>query len=124
MNKWTHGRVTLLGDACHPTLPFLAQGAVMAIEEAMVLARCLESHAQHPINGLELYEALRMERTGKIVNGSAANGARFHNPMLADAQYAAQYVGTEWSRDSVRERYEWLFEYDAASVEVSGHAPV
>ena len=42
MDAWSKGRCTLLGDACHPMVPFLAQGAVMAIEDGFVLARCLE----------------------------------------------------------------------------------
>ena len=49
---WSVGRVSLLGDACHPTLPFLAQGANMAIEDGMVLARCLDAYA-------DIAEALR-----------------------------------------------------------------
>ncbi|WGS54683.1 FAD-dependent monooxygenase [Paraburkholderia sp. D15] len=120
MKKWTRGRVTLLGDACHPTLPFLAQGAVMAIEDGLVLARCIDAHAVDPAAGLERYETLRMDRTEKMVNGSTANGARFHNPLLANADYASEYVNTEWAEERVRERYEWLFEYDATRVDVGG----
>jgi salicylate hydroxylase len=47
MPQWSKGRVTLLGDACHPTLPMLAQGAVMALEDALVLARSLKQHRDH-----------------------------------------------------------------------------
>lgn len=118
MNNWTKGRATLLGDACHSTLPFLAQGAVMALEDGVVLARCLEAHKDDPAAGLLRYQALRMERTSRIVLGSAANAARFHNPLLADAAEAGRYVDREWSEDSVRQRYEWLFSYDATSVDV------
>ena len=63
---WSVGRVRLLGDACHPTLPFLAQGANMAIEDGMVLARCLERSADIP-EALRHYEAARLDRTSRIV---------------------------------------------------------
>ncbi|MEW9877938.1 FAD-dependent oxidoreductase [Pseudomonas putida] len=119
MENWTLGRATLLGDACHPTLPFLAQGAVMALEDGVVLARCLAAHRYDPATGLLRYQALRLERTSRIVRGSAANGERFHNSLLADAAEASRYVSTEWNEDSVRQRYEWLFSYDATAVEVT-----
>jgi salicylate hydroxylase len=119
MTTWTIGRATLLGDACHPTLPFLAQGAVMALEDGIVLARCLAANAGHPQTALARYEALRLERTSRIVLGSAANASRFHNPLLADPVEASRYVDSEWSEQRVRERYEWLFSYDATAVDVS-----
>lgn len=119
MPTWTNGRTTLLGDACHPTLPFLAQGAVMALEDGIVLARCIAANADHPHAAMARYEALRMERTSRIVLGSAAAGASFHNPLLADPVEAGRYVDSEWSEQRVRERYEWLFSYDATSVDVS-----
>ena len=120
MESWTIGRATLLGDACHSTLPFLAQGAVMALEDGIVLARCLAAHTDDPVAGLQRYQALRLERTSRIVLGSAANAARFHNPLLADATEASRYVDREWNEERVRERYEWLFSYDATAVDVGG----
>jgi len=119
MTTWTIGRATLLGDACHPTLPFLAQGAVMALEDAIVLARCISANADRLEAALARYEALRIERTSRIVLGSAANAARFHNPLLADPVEAGRYVDAEWDEQRVRERYEWLFSYDATAVDVS-----
>ncbi len=117
MARWSVGRVTLLGDACHATLPFLAQGAVMALEDAMVLARCLEAHDDVE-TALTRYQDARLERTSKIVLGSAANTRRFHNKDLADPAKAEQYVDEEWLPERVRERYDWLFVYDATSVAV------
>jgi salicylate hydroxylase len=116
LERWTVGRVTLLGDAAHSMLPFLAQGAVMAIEDGYVLARCL---AQHDVKmSLQHYEAARRERTRRTVEGSAANIHRFHNRLLADPDEARRFVDREWASQRIADRYEWLFTYDATKVQV------
>ena len=117
LKRWSVGRVSLLGDACHPTLPFLAQGAVMAIEDGMVLARCLEAYDDVEI-ALKRYQDARLERTAKIVIGSAEITSRLHNQNLADPTRAEQYVDKEWLPKRVRERYDWLFVYNAITVAV------
>jgi salicylate hydroxylase len=118
MPLWSKGNMTLLGDACHPTLPFLAQGAGMAIEDGYILARALEKYPHSISTAFERYEAARKERTSRVVIGSAANTKRFHNPALADAQGAGEYVNREFSEERVKERYEWLFNYDVDAVEI------
>jgi salicylate hydroxylase len=115
MAQWSRGRATLLGDACHPTLPFLAQGAAMAIEDGPMLARCLRE-TPDPVQALRRYQDARLERTTRIVQGSAANTKRFHNPALASAEGAVAYVDREWNEARVRERYHWLFEYKVDQV--------
>ena len=117
MPKWTRDRVTLLGDACHSMLPMLAQGAVMAIEDGYILARCL-AETSEVTKALSRYEAARRERTRKVVEGSAANAQRFHNPQLADPAEAKKYVDREWDPARIAERYEWLFRYDVTQVAV------
>jgi salicylate hydroxylase len=118
MERWTTGRISLLGDACHPMVPMLAQGAVMAIEDGMVLARCFEAYGNDPETALQRYEIARQDRTARCIRGSNENADRFHNSQLADPEVAQKYVDTEWQPDSVRERYDWLFTYDATAVEI------
>jgi salicylate hydroxylase len=116
LERWTMKRVTLAGDAAHSMLPFLAQGAVMAIEDGYVLARCL---AKYDVpKALAHYESTRKERTTRAVEGSAANLYRFHNPVLADPAEARRFVDREWTSQRIAERYEWLFRYDATTVEI------
>jgi salicylate hydroxylase len=116
LERWSVGRVSLLGDAAHSMLPFLAQGAVQAIEDGCVLARCLR---QYPVEeALQRYEAARRERTRRAVEGSAANIERFHNRVLADPEEGRRFIDREWASQRVADRYEWLFRYDATRVPV------
>ena len=78
MKQWSRGKVTLLGDACHPTLPFLAQGAAMAIEDAAVLAECVSNGPDDIGAALKRYEHLRSSRTARIQKGSRRNAKIFH----------------------------------------------
>ena len=110
-------RVALTGDAAHPTLPMLAQGANMAIEDGMVLARCLSAD-DDAAQGLARYQAARVERTAKLVRGANEMAKRFHNPALANASGARAYVDAQWNEATVKQRYDWIFEYDATTVAI------
>lgn len=82
LTGWTRGRVTLLGDAAHPMLPFLGQGAAMGIEDAMVLARAFE-HSASCDEALRRYEAARIGRTSFVMGKSRETGLEYHR---ADAE--------------------------------------
>lgn len=110
--RWSRGRVTLLGDACHAMLPFLGQGANAALEDAMVLARALEG-ARDVVAALQSYEGARSERAAMIVRKSAEQGERVRSRTLSDPESAARYVENQWSPASVAAWYDWIFEYNA-----------
>jgi salicylate hydroxylase len=115
LDHYAQGRVCVMGDAAHPTLPFLAQGANMALEDAVVIARCLDL-CDRPEDALHRYENARLQRTAAIVRGSSDNTKRFHNPALGSPEGAAAYVEREFQPEKVQQRYDWLYEYDALSV--------
>lgn len=74
MTRWSEGRITLLGDACHATRPYMAMGAAMAMEDAAVLARCLiELGDADPAPAFAAYERLRVPRTRLVQQVSNAN---------------------------------------------------
>ncbi|KAF2090222.1 putative monooxygenase [Saccharata proteae CBS 121410] len=79
---WVHGSVALVGDACHPTLPHLNQGAAQAIEDAavlaVVLARCPSKYADDINKSLRVYEAVRKERATTLVGLASASGKGLH----------------------------------------------
>ncbi|MEX2327331.1 MAG: FAD-dependent monooxygenase, partial [Pseudomonadales bacterium] len=77
MRHWSKGHITLLGDACHPTLPFMAQGAAMAIEDAAVLAHLMAKTDDIP-KALGQYETARQKRTARIQRASRRNATIFH----------------------------------------------
>jgi salicylate hydroxylase len=118
LEQWSIGPVTLLGDACHATLPYLAQGANMAIEDGVVLARCLEQFAPDAPLALKRYEQARVARTARIVRGSAENLNRFHNAALANPQSAKEHMQKTWSKDNVAQNYDWIYAYDATTAEI------
>ncbi len=107
LDRWTVGRVTLVGDAAHPMLPFLGQGAAMAIEDGMVVARAIDAYAPLTV-ALEKYEAARLERTTWIQEQSEIRGPAILSRKPED--YGKTGVVNE---DSLG-----VFAYDAVNVTI------
>lgn len=118
MPQWSQGRITLLGDACHPTLPFLGQGGVMAIEDAYVIAACLEKYADQPAMAGKRYEDLRRERTAAVVRKSHENRKQAFNPELAYRDEAVEGLAETWQQSLKNERLDWLYTYDVTALDV------
>jgi salicylate hydroxylase len=112
--RWSVGRTTLLGDACHPMYPFMGQGAAMAIEDGATLASCLRTFSD-PADALQHYERLRLPRVTRLQQMSRANKTRFH---MRDGP-AQQARDAEWasSGDRSPDTLRWLYDYDSAAVE-------
>jgi salicylate hydroxylase len=111
MRNWSTRRATLLGDAVHPTLPYLAQGACMAIEDGAVLTRALDQ-IESIADALQLYQRSRIDRTIRIVNQSAANRKLFH--LRTADEIRASFAG----RNEGADRNAWLYSYNPLTVKL------
>ena len=114
LDRWSRGRVTLLGDACHPMLPFMAQGAAQAIEDGATLAACL-AEGGDPAEALRRYERLRLPRASRVQALSAGNKIRFHLPDGPE-QRARDEAMAEGGTDFSYRAVEWLYRHDAAAL--------
>lgn len=114
MRSWNRGRVTLLGDACHPMLPFLSQGAAMAIEDAYVLAAALDLHRDDLAAALAAYEAERLPRTARVQLEARERGRTYHLPTPEEmARRDAEYA--RLAREAPRTtgiNTDWVYDYD------------
>jgi len=99
LEEWSRGRVVLLGDAAHPMLPFLGQGAANALEDAMILARCL-SAAPTPEEAFALYQRTRHPRVREATEKAAKRGDRYLGEPTADSLKGNE-PGAEYAYDAV-----------------------
>ncbi len=102
---WSTDRATLLGDSAHPTLPYMAQGAVMAIEDAAVLMRALATFSELA-TALKAYELTRIDRTARIVNESTEHARLFH--FQTHEEFRAAFA----RKDPATDRGLWLYNYN------------
>lgn len=105
--RWGEDQTTLLGDAAHPTMPFLAQGAALAIEDAAVLARRLAASPENPASALRLYEADRRTRAAQVQKAARKNGNvyQYSGPDAAVRNIVMRTLGGQ----RLRNRYDWIY---------------
>ena len=110
--NWGEQGVVLVGDSAHPTLPFLAQGANMALEDAWALGRCLNAHQGDA--ALAAYTVMRKARVSRIIKTANGNAWRYHlrhGPVRFGA-HAVMRLGSHLAPSLMIKPFDWLYRYD------------
>jgi salicylate hydroxylase len=110
LGTWSAGPLTLLGDAAHPVLPYLAQGAALAIEDGLALAACLASTPDDPASAFQRYEELRRPRAERVQRASQSFGFLYHlgGPFAA----ARNFILARRREKGALRRFDWLYRSD------------
>lgn len=110
---WFNDRVAILGDAAHPTLPFMAQGANMALEDAWVMTAALSAF-DTPMQAFAAYQAARRDRCRRIVAAAAANARNFHlaNPLVRTLGHTALATASRVAPALLNRRFDWIYRRD------------
>ena len=118
LDSWGQGGVTLLGDAAHSMLPYLAQGAAMAVEDGCILADRLACLPEDPVAALRDYERLRMPRTRRAQLGSRQRAKENHlaSPLARLARDVRLALRNRFATDNTPHQAAWLYDYDVAAV--------
>jgi salicylate hydroxylase len=119
-DRWTKGRATLLGDAAHPMLPYLGQGACQAMEDGVVLAAALAAVPDDPLDALRVYERARLPRANRVVLSARERGEDNHlvSPWAAWKRDALIALRRRFGADRTGRGGGWIFDYDAGSPSV------
>jgi len=116
--RWVEGNVALLGDAAHAMLPFMAQGAAMAVEDSWALAREISRTERPAAKSLEAYQNARFERTSKAQAGSRANMKTFHQrTKLGQLKtYGPMWLAGKIAPSAAHKRMDWLYSHDVTKI--------
>ena len=117
IGRWSRGPVGLLGDAAHPMLPYLAQGAAMAIEDAAVVAQCMARQPDDPAAALQSYYASRKARTRKVQRLAARNGDRYHLGGLSG--FGRDLVLRTIGGERLLHNYDWIYGWRPPALTIS-----
>jgi salicylate hydroxylase len=109
LRAWTSGCVALLGDAAHPVLPYLAQGAALAVEDALTLAACIAAGPDNLSAALRRYEALRRPRAARIERLSRSYGRLYH--LRGALRLVRNFLLERRSEAHALKRLDWLYGY-------------
>lgn len=117
LERWVNGRVALLGDAAHPMLPFMAQGAAMAIEDGWVLAGEL-ARSVSTERALTRYQSIRIGRASRVQAGSRANAKTFHKSgRLGQLMtYGPMWLAGHIAPSLIYRRQDSLYAYDVTAI--------
>ena len=117
LSTWHDGRVVLLGDAAHPMLPSMAQGAVQALEDAWILGALLD-YKDTPAAAFSHYFDLRIARTARVQKGSAANVRLFHkgSTLGKTAIYGPMAIASRLLPTMIHARQDWVYGYDVTTL--------
>ena len=113
LEVWTRGRVTVLGDAAHPMLPYMAQGASQSIEDASVLARAFAESPADPVSAINSYAEKRRGRTASIQNASREAGRTMQ--LTDSVEVEARNARLRANPEAPVARFDWIWSYDEAS---------
>jgi len=120
LERWTVGRATILGDAAHPMLPYLGQGACQAMEDGVVLASALAAGSGDVPAALQVYERVRLPRARRVVLTARERGEDNHlvSPLAAIKRDALIALRQRFGRDRTGRGTAWIFDYDAGADDV------
>jgi salicylate hydroxylase len=107
LRRWTEGRMALLGDAAHPVLPYLAQGAALAMEDAVALAANLKAYGGDPCAAFPRYELLRIDRARRVQRQAARLGRLYH--LRRPAALARNLVLKQRRPETLLQGFDWLY---------------
>ena len=110
LRRFSVGRIALLGDAAHPVLPYLAQGAALAIEDAVTLAACIDAWQGDPPQAFRRYEALRRPRAARVQRQSRRFGRIYH--LSGGLRLARNLVLERRSEAAALQRFDWLYRHE------------
>jgi salicylate hydroxylase len=111
-SRWGDGPITLLGDAAHPMLPFLAQGAALAIEDAAVLAAQVAAHPNDPARALRIYEAKRQARSSRMQRTARRTGTLYH--YSGPDAFARNFMLRKFGGERLLKHYDWIYDWRAS----------
>ena len=113
--NWSRGHAVIMGDAAHPTLPFMAQGANMALEDAWVLARCLGAADTIP-KGLAAYQLARRNRVLRVIDAANRNARNYHlRPPMAGIAHLALQMASKITPNAALRQFGWIYDHDVTA---------
>ena len=105
--RWTAGRMALVGDAAHPVLPYLAQGAALAVEDAVALAASLKACGGDALAAFPRYQSLRMDRAARVQAQAARFGRIYH--LRGPAAFARNFLLGRRRPEVLLRQFDWLY---------------